>query len=227
MTYTLQFTEKMTGAFSFGEADYQAGHAAGRLAGNSLLFRLTIAADDVDSFLADPRHPATASGYVDCDPLGGRFPVQEGTFDLFTDAGPATRHMLYRLYFADATGRPLTLAGYKDVRPGPLTAVWPETSTLYVRILNGHVPVDDGGANVTEGLVGSGILRIPPPDFAWQLTTFRVHGPTLAGRIGALDSFGQLFLSELWQVFGPVRRLSRKAAKAAKAAKAVGKGAPA
>lgn len=212
MTYSLQFTERMTGAFSFGKADYQAGYAAGRRAGNRLSFRLTIAADDVDAFLADPRHPATASGYLDCDPLGGRFPVARGAFNLFTDAGPATRHMLYRLYFADATGRPLTLAGYKDVKPGPLTAVWPETSTLYVRVLNGHVPVDDGGEHATDGLVGSGILRIPPPDFAWQLTTFRVHGPTLAGRIEALDSFGQLFLSELWQVFGPVRRLARKTA---------------
>ena len=211
MTYSLQFTERMTGAFSFGEADYRAGYAAGRTAGNRLSFRLTIAADDVDAFLADPRHPAAATGYVDCDPLGGRFPVTDGAFDLFTDAGPATRHMLYRLYFADATGRPLTLAGYKDVRPGPLTAVWPETSTLYARVLNGHVPVEDGGENRTEGLVGSGILRILPTDFAWQLTTFRVHGPTLAGRVEALDSFGQLFLSELWQVFGPVRRLALKA----------------
>lgn len=216
MTYSLQFTERMTGAFSFAEADYRAGYEAGRLAGNRLEFRLTIATDDVDSFMADPQHPATATGYVSCDPLGGRFPVQQGTFNLFTAAGPATRHMLYRLYFADATGRPLTLAGYKDVRPGPLTAVWPETSTLYTRILNGHVPVADGGSSATEGLAGSGILRIPPADFAWQLTTFRVHGPTLAGRIRALDSFGELFLSELWQVFGPARQLARRATLARK-----------
>ena len=226
MTYSLQFTERMTGAFSFGEADYQAGYQAGLRSGNRLLFRLTIAADDVDAFIADPRHPATANGYVDCDPLGGRFPVALGAFNLFTDAGPATRHMLYRLYFADATGRPLTLAGYKNVKPGPLTAVWPETSTLYVRILSGHVPVEDGGENATEALVGSGILRIPPPDFARQLTTFRVHGPTLAGRIEALDSFGQLFLSELWQVFGPVRRSARRLARRAVGSGAVGRGAP-
>ena len=91
------------------------------------------------------------------------------------------------------------------------------TSTLYFRILNGHVPVPDGGSGSTEGLAGSGILRIPPADFAWQLTTFRVHGPTLAGRIHALDSFGELFLSELWQVFGPARRLAGKAGLAGKA----------
>jgi hypothetical protein len=55
--------------------------------------------------------------------------------------------------------------------------------------------------------VGSGILRIPPARFAWQLTTFRVHGPALDGRIRALDAFGQLFMSELWQVFGPMRQI--------------------
>jgi cholesterol oxidase len=76
-------------------------------------------------------------------------------------------------------------------------------------VLNGHVPVEDGGEDRTEGLVGSGILRILPPDFAWQLTTFRVRGPDLSGRVRALDAFGQLFLRELWQVFAPVRRLPR------------------
>ena len=45
-----------------------------------------------------------------------------------------------------------------------------------------------------------------------------MHGPTLGGRIQALDSFGELFLSELWQVFGPARRLASKATLAGKAA---------
>ena len=215
MSYSLQFTERMKGAFAFAAADYRAGYQTGQATGNRLLFRLTIATDDVNSFVADPKHGAVASGYVGCDALGGRLPVQQGAFDLFVDEGPAIRHMLYRLYFADGTGRPLTLAGFKDVRPGPLTAVWPETSTLYFRILDGHVPVADGGSGATEGLVGSGILRIRPADFAWQLTTFRVHGPGWDGRIRALDAFGQLFMSELWQVFGPMRhvlhRTNRKA----------------
>jgi cholesterol oxidase len=207
MTYSLQFTERMTGAFAFAEADYQVAYETGQKTGNRLLFRLAIATDDVDSFIADPEHGAAATGYVRCDPLGGRLPVQQGTFDLFVNEGAAIRHMLYRLYFADATGRPLTLAGFKDVSPGPLSAVWPETSTLYFRILDGHVPVTDGGSGTTEGLVGSGILRIPPADFAWQLTTFRVHGPTFAGRVRALAAFGRLFMSQLWQVFDPVRPL--------------------
>lgn len=202
MTYRLQFTEKMIGAFTFGESDYHAGYKGGA----GLMFRLTIATDDVDAFVADPRHLAVPQGYVDSDVLGGRRTVEAGTFNLFVDEGAGTRHMLYRLYFSDATGRPLTLAGYKDVRPGPITKGWPETSTLYTRVLAGHVPVTDGGAATTDGIVGSGILHIRPLDFAWQLTTFRVHGPDRIGELRALDVFGRLFLDELWQVFDPLRR---------------------
>lgn len=206
MTYHLQFTERMIGAFTFGEADYRTGYEAGLRSGADLLFRLTISTDDVDAFVADPRHYGVAQGYVQSEVLGGRLPVEAGAFDLFVDEGPRTRHMLYRLYFADAAGRPLTLAGYKDVRPGRLTGVWPETSTLYVRVLDGHVAVTDGGESSTDGVVGSGILRIRPLDFAHQLSTFRVAGPTLAGRWTAFRRFGTLFFGELWQVFDPFRR---------------------
>jgi cholesterol oxidase len=212
MTYSVRFTEKMIGAFTFGEHDYQAGYRstgsagdAGHAAGGALMFRLTIATEDMDGFLADPTHPGVAHAYVESDVLGGRRPVEAGLFNLFVDDGPATRHMLYRLYFSDSTGRPLTLAGFKNVKPGPLTKVWPETSTLYVRVLSGHIPVADGGESADDGVVGSGILRIRPVDFAWQLSTFRASGPSLSGRGHALDSFGRLFLSELWQVFDPFR----------------------
>jgi cholesterol oxidase len=205
VTYRLQFTEKMIGAFTFGENDYRAGYGAGPGRGSDLMFRLTIATDDVYAFMADRTHEAVAQGYVQSDVLGGRRTVEAGAFNLFVDEGPRTRHMLYRLYFSDATGRPLTLAGYKDVRPGPITKVWPETSTLFVRVLSGHVPVTDGGASATEGIVGSGVLRIRPVDFAWQLTTFRVHGPDRMGEFRAFDAFARLFIGELWQVFDPLR----------------------
>ena len=131
MTYSLQFTERMIGAFSFGEDNYEAGFRSGRPDANGILFRLTIGTADVSAFIADPRHEAVPTGYVKCESLGGTLPVLDGAFNLFVDEGGAVRHMLYRLYFADATGRPLTLAGFKNVNPGPITRVWPETSTLY------------------------------------------------------------------------------------------------
>jgi len=210
MTYSLQFTERMIGAFTFAESDYVAGYQVGQQNGTGLQFHLTIATGDVHAMIANSAHPAIPQGYVKCDALGGRLPVQQGTFDLFVAEGSTTRHMLYRLYFSDSTGRHLTLTGFKDVSPGPLRAIWAETSTLYTRILAGHVPVTDGGWSVTDGIVGSGILRIRPLDFAWQLTTFRVHGPTWSGRLKAFDEFGGMFLAELWQVFNPIRRILRR-----------------
>ena len=205
MTCSLRFTERMVGAFTYGELDYASGQRVGAAQGIGLAFHLTINTDDVDDFIADPRHAAAAQGYVDCDALGGKLAVESGLFNLFVDDGTRRRRMLYRLYFTDATGRPLTLAGFKDVAPGPITSVWPETSTLYTRILNGHVAVSDGGGASTDDVVGSGILRIRVPDFAWQLTTFRVDGPSWGRRLAALDGFGQLFLAELWHVFVPLR----------------------
>ena len=130
MTYSLQFTERMIGAFTFAESDYVAGYQVGQQNGTGLQFHLTIATGDVHAMIANCAHPAIPQGYVKCDALGGRLPVQQGTFALFVAEGSTTRHMLYRLYFSDSTGRHLTLTGFKDVSPGPLRAIWAETSTL-------------------------------------------------------------------------------------------------
>jgi cholesterol oxidase len=99
----------------------------------------------------------------------------------------------------DGGGDPLTLVGHKDVHDDPGLDVWRDTSTLYLRVLRGHVePADDATAPV----VGAGVVTIHPADFAQQLTTFRTTGPHGAE---ALASFGRLFLGQLWQVYG--RRL--------------------
>jgi cholesterol oxidase len=165
------------------------------------MFRLTIAADDVHRFIEDPSHRSTASGWIKSDVLGGRrLRVKEGTFKLFVDEGPASKQMLYRVFFSDGVGRPLTLAGFKDIYTNRLTAVWPETTTLYTRILNGHVEARDENP---DALVGCGILRILPTDFAWQLTTFRAQGPDIRAGLGGLAVFGKFFATNLWEVYGP------------------------
>ncbi|QFG20480.1 hypothetical protein [Actinomadura sp. WMMB 499] len=105
--------------------------------------------------------------------------------------------MKYRLYFTDGEDRPRTLAGHKNVLHGPPTRIWPDTSTLYVRLLDGHVAEDaEAGATV----VGAGVLHIELGDFARQLATFRTSGPDGAGKL--LD-FARFFAGELWEVYGP------------------------
>jgi len=200
----LSFTEEMKGHLALGEADPRAGQAAGRRAGDRLMFHLAITVDDVASFVADPRLEARAEGWVGCDLLGGRLPVQRGVFNLFVPTGDAAEvRMLYRLWFADAVGHPLTLSGHKVVRDDPGADLWPDTSTLYVRILAGHVEAEEEeGATV----VAAGVVHILVADFARQLTTFRVTGGGPGQRLAALEAFGRVFAGQLWDTYGPLAR---------------------
>lgn len=192
----IDFTEEMKGWVTLGATDFTEGAEQGKRDGTFLMFHLTITAPDVARFVADPMHEGSAVGYVECEALGGRRPVEKGVFNLFVDTDdPKCTRMLYRLFFADADDRPLTLTGFKNVRDDPGFDVWSDTSTLYVRVLGGHVAAgDDEGAEV----VASGIITIYLLDFAKQLTTFRVHGGDAQERLAALAAFGKLFLGKLW-----------------------------
>ncbi|MFF3249305.1 GMC oxidoreductase [Streptomyces sp. NPDC002870] len=196
---SLSFTEEMKGYVALDVDDPEEGRALGRSLNQRLSFRLTITADDVDRFTADPEHLARAAGHIDCDVLGGRLPVEGGWFNLFTRGeDPSRRRMLYTLHLRDPGGSPLTLVGHKEVHDDPGIDVWSDTSTLYVRMLTGHVPPDGNGGGAVP-VLGAGVLVILAGDFVQQLTTFRAVGPH---RVQALESFGRLFLGELWDVYG-------------------------
>lgn len=203
----VSFTEEMKGHVSFGEDDYELGAREGRETGTRLMFHLTIKIEDLDRFEADANREARAEGWVGCEALGGRrLPVERGVFNLFVDdagAGTGRKRMLYRLFFRDGIGHPLTLVGFKTVRERSGGHVWRDTTTLYTRVVRGHVWEDGPGAET----VASGVLRILPQDFLRQLATFRASGSTLAGRIRAIGRFDALFVGALWQVyFGPLVR---------------------
>ncbi|MGH8867345.1 MAG: GMC oxidoreductase [Actinomycetes bacterium] len=195
---SLSFTEEMKGFVTLGETDPERGAQTGRARGDRLMFHLTITADDVDAFVTDPAHQGHAEGWVECDLLGGRRAVSRGVFNLFTNEGdPTRRFMRYRLWFTDGGGSPVTLSGFKDVHDDPGLDLWRDTTTLFVRLLAGHVePEGDEAADV----IGAGVITIHLQDFARQLTTFRTHGPDGPR---AMARFGRLFLGELWDTHGP------------------------
>jgi predicted patatin/cPLA2 family phospholipase len=197
---SLRFTEEMKGYVEFGETDYQKGFSAGVESKNFLGVRLTVSIHEMNRFVQDPDHVASLSGWVDCEALGGRRRVEKGIFNLMVqEDDPANRRLLYRLFFSDSVEHPLTLSGYKAVRDDPGLDVWSDTTTLYTRILRGHVgPEDEAQAQV----VAAGIIRIRPVDFLRELTTFRVQAPTMADRVSVLTRFGQLFFGKLWDVYG-------------------------
>ncbi|HEX4447692.1 MAG TPA: patatin-like phospholipase family protein [Polyangiaceae bacterium] len=194
----LQFGEQMKGFVALGESEFEAGFAQGKANGTALSFGLTIKMDGVNRFVTDPRHEAVADGWIDCAAFGGKRPVVDGMFNLFVEDGgnPRHRQMLYRLWFYDGAGKPLTLLGFKSVKDDPGFDVWSDTTTLYTRIIEGHGTFSDQGK-----LVGSGVLKLHMADFLKELTTFRVEGPTLADRTSALARFGKLFLGKLWDVY--------------------------
>ena len=188
---TVRFTEEMLGHVTFGEEDFHRGAAPERDGAGALKFHLTIVVDDIERFGSDPLRRAGAHGWVESDALGGRLPVEHGAFNLFVDTEPGVKRMLYRLYFRDGAGHPLTLSGFKLVQDDAGFDVWKDTTTLFTRVLRGHV---DEHAEPGAELVASGVLRIRARDFAKQLTTFR-------GSVNGLLKFGVIFLGQLVEAY--------------------------
>jgi cholesterol oxidase len=194
---SLSFTEEMSGTCT-AAARPGIFAAPGQGRPEPMSFRLTITADDVDRFLNEPEHTARAEGWIDAARIGGRRQVQRGWFNLFApDDSPDRRLMRYRLQFEDATGQPRTVIGHKDIFHGPPTQIWPDTSTLHVKMLEGHVAE---GQDDLARVLASGTLHLRLTAFARQLTTFRTAGPH--GAV-ALERFGRFFAGQLWDVYGP------------------------
>jgi hypothetical protein len=198
MTATVRFTEEMLGHVTFGESDFARGAQPDRDGSGAFMFHLTIEVQDIESFSHDPLRPATAVGYVKSDAFGGKLPVEQGWFNLFVDVEPGTKHMLYRLWFRDSVGHPLTMTGFKVVKNDAGFDIWKDTTTLFTRVLRGHVPE---GGDETADLVASGIIRIRARDFAKQLTTFRSSGPSAGKQAAALGKFGTIFMQQLAEAY--------------------------
>jgi hypothetical protein len=189
----------MSGWISFDELSYNQAMTHGRQSGNGCSQTLEIEIDDLDRFIADPEHSANVRGTVSCDQLGGDLGIQRGSsFNLFVDQeGRRHKRMLYRLYLDDGAGRPLTLSGFKDLADDSHLDIWGETSTLFVRILSGHLEEDPAG---DERTVATGILRISRLGFLRMPFTFRGAGGLKTAR--EVASFNKLFLSKLEEAYG-------------------------
>ena len=206
---SVAFTEEMKGFMTFGELDYDRGARMGKESDTSIMFHLTITVNGVNRFVVDPEHDTDdVKGYIRCPALGGQLPVEQAKFNLFVDdKDPAIKRMFYRLFFKDNQGNPLTLSGFKFVKDDPGFDLWHDTTTLFTRVLNGHVSEEDERAaekdqeKLKQMVRGSGIIIIHFFDFMKQLTTFRAKGPTFSDRASAMNRFGKLFMGKLWDVY--------------------------
>ena len=196
----LRFTERMTGSVLLAAPDTDLDASSVRRREAELSVRLTIDIQEMDAFVIGPKHQASVTGDVMCEALGGRLPVEQGTFNLFVEeSDPEHLQMLYHLWFMDRAGHPLTLTGHKDIYDDSGVGIWAATTTLHLRILRGHVELSD---DESAEAVASGIIRIHLPDFIKQLASFRIQADTVRDRLTGARRFGDLFFGKLWDVYG-------------------------
>jgi cholesterol oxidase len=178
----VQFTETMRGYFSKGEqADFQKGYDQGKAGGSPFLFTLTIKTGDITGFRKDETHAGTIAGTVIAPSLSNKaLMVSHGVFNLFqkTADNPDNLRMKYRMQLTTHDGRHYFFDGYKRVENEKGFDLWSDTSTLYITVYEG---TDDTGT-----VVGKGMLKIAPTDFAVQMTTMKAVDT--AGKLESLNA---------------------------------------
>ena len=194
----VMFTETMKGYFSTAEkADYQMGLAKGQAENSSLIFTLTIQAQNVDAFVKDPNHLAGMAGTVLAPHLSTKpMTVSNGQFNLFVPdpAKPQQKFMDYRMNLNTPEGKTYFFKGFKQVYDDPGPDMWKDLTTLFVTIHDG-----DG---LAAPVLGKGILKIEITDFAEQLTTMKpLNANGLLEKTEALAHFGKLFAGDVWETY--------------------------
>ena len=194
----IQFTETMKGFFSADEkTDFEKGAAAGKLAGCSFEFTLTVTSDDVLTMLHTNEHAAALSGVVKAPALSGRsMSVEGGVFNLFVDATAATptKLMKYSMNIHSEEGKDYFFYGYKLVNDDKGFELWKDTSTLYITL---HDGVDE-----TSPVLAKGILIIEAADFAKQMTTMKVlNASSELEALKIMTAFGKYFSGSLYDIY--------------------------
>ncbi len=200
-TLGLEFTETMKGYFSLKvKDDYEKGYTQGAQENSPFAFTLTIVYEDLSEALADPAIETGTAGTVIAPALSPKpLTVSEGRFRLFVPnpEDVAVNNMRYTMKLVTEEGRTYYFEGFKVVRPADFTEIWPATTTLYSTIYDG----EDASAPV----LGKGILRIAPTDFARQLNTMKIKNPkSEIERLEAESHFGRMFAGVLYNTYGGV-----------------------
>jgi hypothetical protein len=192
----LTFKESMRGSMSF--AARALGGALQQAAATRMELALSITIDGVQRFVGHPAHEGYIDGVLRCDAFGGERMIERGWFNLLVDDPKGGKQMRYLLHFRDDSDRPHTLIGIKQVRDDPGFDMWSDTTTLYVRVLDGHyVPSDTCWGEV----LARGTLSIGSFDVIRMIGSMRVDGPRLGDKTAALRDFGAFFIGRLWDVY--------------------------
>jgi predicted acylesterase/phospholipase RssA len=191
----LRFSEKLEGFIGFGATEFAAGFEQGQSDKTALTLHLDICIEDLDQFLTLPEHGATLQGFVECERLGGKRPIDRGTWHPLVDSGDITQKQIqYEMSFQDGNGGVVELTAVKSLTDRSQAGSWHEISTAGTTLSQSI-----GGANraiIAAGMVKSGVLQ----DLE-QVASIRVDAPTVALRAHALSRFGAFYFGRLWDVY--------------------------
>ena len=150
----------MGGHVGIDETEPLAGSARGQRENTPLLFDVEIRIEDLGRFLRVADHAAQLTGHVTFEPLGGRIPIRDGVFNLFTvDPGTGIRRMTYEFRFTAADGQLYFLHGHKEIHddPGALDVV-PDMTTLFTTVYHGP---DEQGLIYAAGVLTFDLKKAP------------------------------------------------------------------
>ena len=188
----LEFNEQMSGWIGQGKTDFEEGRLAGENAGTDIIFDLKISIYDLERFLDISDHTARLTGTVTFEKLGGKFPVRDGVFNLFTlDPNTGVRKMIYCFRFAAADGLTYFLHGYKEVKSdwGPFD-VLQDMTTLFTKIYKGQ--------DATGELYGAGELFFKLRDLPSMVSSMTVTGnASIKQKFDVIKAFGYFALGIL------------------------------
>ncbi len=202
----IRFTEKMTGYFSTNEKeDFARAYERGRIEMSPFSFTLTVISDDLEQMLNSPQHQARMTGTVDAPTLS-RDPltVSDGLFNLFVKHPDEvnTRLMRYWMRLTSEEGTTYFFHGDKIIHDDEGFDIWSDTTTLYITLYE--------GPNAQSPILGRGMLKIRPADFAKQLTTLSVTNVSgLGERLKYQARFGEFFAGVLFNTYGGIVAGSR------------------
>ena len=118
--------------------------------------------------------------------------ISNGIFNLFVkDADdPSHKKMKYNMQLNSYDGRQYCFYGYKKVEDDKAFDMWKDTTVLYIT-------VHDGSDN-TAPVLGRGILKIIPIDFATQMGTIKaLHTKSKLQSLLAIKSFSTFSSSNI------------------------------
>jgi cholesterol oxidase len=170
--------------------------------------------------LQNEEHKAGITGTVIAPTLSPQpLTVTGGEFNLFVrdPDEPRARKMRYRMRMTSEEGKSYFFDGFKMVRDDPGLDMWSDTTTLYITVFEDdrQPTTDDQTAvevtSVVSGpssvVVGKGILKIKPTDFARQMTTMQIkNAANMAQTLEANARFGRFFAGALFQTYARLAR---------------------